>query len=132
MSWFKNAFKTIFGKSSLNIGDVFNSVSSGLNNLVQSSEERAKLTAQFVKDTLGENTIRSKTRRFIAVALITNTILLFWVCVFLAIKGMNESINLILDVAGEFNFGWAFITIIVFFFGGYYLKDKFINNKKDK
>ena len=94
-------------------------------------KETAINAAGFVKDTLSENTERSKTRRSVAVDTVRFFFLLiiFEVVVwkidplwFEAVKG------LIID----FKLPAAFIMIMAFFFGGYYL-NKFTGiGKKDK
>ena len=84
------------------------------------SQEAAEATAQFVKDTLSENTERSRTRRSIAV----DTIRFFFaLIVFLIVVWKFDTAwfeaakNLIV----EFKLPVAFLMVMAFFFGGYYL-----------
>ena len=94
-------------------------------------EERARFniqladaTAEFAKNTLSENTIRSQARRHIAVLSIYFFYGLFLLLAVLW-KFDPEWFKATKDLATEFNFPIAFVMIMAFFFGGYYL-NKFI------
>jgi len=84
------------------------------------SQEAADATAQFVKDTLSENTERSRTRRSIAVETIR---FFFLLIIFLIVAWKFDPAwfvaakNLII----EFKLPVAFLMVMAFFFGGYYL-----------
>lgn len=125
---FWTALKGIFGGSKLDIGQTFSTVAKGINNLALTKQEAADSTSEFVKDTLSENTERSKTRRFIAKAIVVNHLLLFWLCLALMYKGI--SIDNILSLAAEFKMGIAFLMVLAFFFGGYYLTQSTKKTKK--
>jgi hypothetical protein len=131
MSWISSLFK---GK--IDAGKLVTDVSKGIDVLSFTKEERAQYNekqahnlAQFVKDTLSENTTRSKARRFIAIALICNAIALSWFCIILSLKGIpcKFIIDIFIDIFGS----TSIVMILGFFFGGYYLKNIAINKKKD-
>lgn len=120
MGWWQTIFK-----GRLSPDKVFNSIASGVDKLAFTTQERAEFNgkmadsmAQYAKDTMSESTIRSKTRRFIAIFLIINIMVIFWLCLGLSVFGID--ISFILDLAGTFNLGLVFLSIIAFFFGGYY------------
>ena len=100
-------------------------------NVVFTKEERAKLNmtladkvASFAEKTLSENTIRSKSRRLIAYVII-----LAWVlAAFLDIWIDNIDLTYLWK---ESALKTAFIMVLAFFFGGYYMKQIEINKKKD-
>ena len=77
------------------------------------------MLADFYKDTMSESTIRSKTRRFIAKAVILNIFAIFWLCVIAVLIGTD--IAAILALVTAFHMGEAFLMVLAFFFGGYYL-----------
>jgi len=131
MGWLKTLFK-----GSVSVDKVFTSVTTGIDKLSFTKQERAEFDvkmadamAQFAKDTLSENTVRSKTRRFIAIFMIINIMVLFWLCVFLTFRGVD--IQPILDLAAVFQLGIVFLTIIGFFFGTY-LMARYQQEKKGK
>ena len=120
MKWFTTLFK-----GRLDANKVFDSVSSGIDKLAFTPQEKAVFNlkmaesmAGYAKDTLSESTTRSKTRRFIAIFMIINIMLIFWICVVLAF--LDIDISFILEITEKFKLGIVFITIIAFFFGGYY------------
>ena len=87
-------------------------------------------TAKFVKDTLGESTSRSIARRNIAIV----SIYFFYGLILLLItlwKFDKEWFVAVKDLIVEFQLPVAFIMIMAFFFGGYYL-NKYIDKGEDK
>ena len=81
----------------------------------------ADAAAQFAKDTMNENTIRSVTRRILAIS----TVIYFFVLTTgLIIMGKfdKEWYVITKELIIDFKLPEAFIAIIVFFFGGYILK----------
>ena len=81
----------------------------------------ANAAAQFAKDTMNENTVRSVTRRLLAVA----TVIYFFVLTTgLIIMGKYDPkwYETSKDLVIQFRLPEAFIAIIIFFFGGYILK----------
>lgn len=121
MSWIGIAFKSIFGQSKLDIGNTFNTVAKGIDNLAFTDQERVDKLSEFVKDTLSENTERSKSRRFIAKFIIINVFAVFWLCVLLIFKGID--ISKILELSGEFMLPTAFLMVLAFFFGSHIMRD---------
>lgn len=87
----------------------------------------AEASAQFVKDSLSEGTERSKTRRSIAVEFVR---FFCWLVVGVIILKIVEQYVPRIDGAAEFAKGviiefklaFAFVAVIVFFFGGHYLR----------
>ena len=90
---------------------------------VASDQEKAEGVKQFIVDSLSENTVRSKTRRFIAKFIVLNFIAAFWVCVFM-VKKEPEFVENIIELVQTFKIGFAFLAVITFHFGGYYLNGK--------
>ncbi len=87
----------------------------------------AEASAQFVKDTLSENTERSKTRRSIAVDYVRFFCLLVVGVIILKIveqyvPRIDGAAEFAKDVIIEFKLAFAFVAVIVFFFGGHYLR----------
>ena len=89
----------------------------------------ADSTTEFVKATLSESTERSRTRRSIAVVSIyyfyflTSALVLLW-------KFDPDWYQAALDLVVQFKLPIAFIMIMAFFFGGYYL-NKFGSKQKE-
>ena len=109
-----------FFKGSVSVDTIFTTVASGIDNLGLTSQEKAEGVKDFVKDTLSENTERSRARRAVAKLIIYNYLLVFWVAVILVF--FNPDITkLIIEITGSFSMGYAFLAVIAFYFGGYYL-----------
>lgn len=89
-------------------------------------KEIIQSSMDFYKLTLNENTTRSKTRRNIAHAIIINITVLFWLCLVLIMK--NIEVTKIINLVEVFKFGWAFISVIGFYFGTHLLRS--YNGKK--
>jgi len=89
----------------------------------------AEGAAEFVKSTYSESTIRSRTRRSIAVFYII-FFCAFFVGVVILYKFDEKWANFALGMAQTFQMEWAFITIIIFFFGGYVLREHLLGAKK--
>lgn len=123
----KTVFKGLFGASKLDVNNVFNKVSAGIDQLAFTPEEKAAYNkeaadalAQFTKDTLNESTDRSKTRRQISLIIIFVYMMMSVCCMVLAFIN-QEKAKLLLDVSTALNLDTAFLMILAFFFGGYYL-----------
>lgn len=132
MNWkpLKNSVKAIFGKSTLDMNKVFDTFATKMDDWKFTDEERAKYNKEaadamstFVKETLGESTERSASRREIA-RLIIYLYLVISVLglVFLFIDSAKT--KLIIEFSNEMYLSVSFISIIAFFFSGYYI-DKF-------
>ena len=126
---FTRIFSKFFGKSTLDIGQVFQSVAKGIDNLGLTEQERAEKMAEFVKNTLDENSARSRARRTIAIYIVANVIVMMWVCAVLYYFGID--IKPIIDLASGFYIPTAFVMVLAFYFGGYYLP-KFTRKKEQK
>lgn len=118
----------MFGKSTLDVNNVFDKVSGGIDKLNFSNQERAAYNkeaadalAMFTKETLSESTDRSVTRRWIALAITAVYMLMSMCCMVLAFFD-QEKAKLLLDVSSALSLDTAFIMVLAFFFGGYYLK----------
>ena len=124
----KTIVKTMFGASKLNVNNVFDKVSNGIDKLAFTAQEKATYNkeaadalAQFTKDTLSESTDRSKTRRQIALIITAIYMLMAISCMVLAFINKDNA-KLLLDVSSALQLDTAFIMVLAFFFGGYYLK----------
>lgn len=118
-------------KGNLDVQEVFTTVSKGIDNLHLSDQEKADSVKEFVKDTLSENTERSKARRAIAKFIIYNYFAVFWVAL-VSVFVNPEATKLIIEIAGAFSLGYAFLAIIAFYFGGYYFRKAQKNSKQNK
>lgn len=130
MGWFSGLFE---GK--IKVGKLVEDVTSGVDKLFLTEEEKndyskeqASNLAQFTKDTLEENTVRSKARRLIAILIITNAILTFWFCVILALLGYEY--KFVLEIFLAVFSSTSVIMVLAFFFGGYYAKGISLTKKK--
>jgi hypothetical protein len=126
----------IFGKKKLNAQKVFDTVTGAVDQWNFTTEEQARLNveladklADHVESTLNENTTRSKTRRFIAIEIITVYLVLLLLYVVLALMKI-ESIDFLKSLILESPIATGFIAVIGFFFGGYYLS-KLVPKKKE-
>lgn len=113
-------------KGKINAQKAFDTATGMLDNLNFTNEERAELnknladkTVEFYSLTVGENTARSKTRRVVAVSVVVNAIVTTWFM--LACHMLGYDIEPMLEIIAVFQMGWAFVAVIAFFFGGYYL-----------
>ena len=98
-----------------------------IDKLVFTNEERAKFNllmadkvAEYAKDTLSESTIRSKTRRFISICIISTYLILVFALVVLSVFSIKNTIIQTLVLNSPLTTG--FIMVLAFFFGGYYLQ----------
>jgi len=126
----------LFG-GKLNLGKVFDTVSSGVDKLAFTKEEKSELNmklsdkvADFVHSTLSENTERSKARRVIAYVVVGNFFALMWAVILLHIFEMQEAAEFITGVVSDWKIATAFIMVLGFFFGSYLLRGTKL--KKDK
>lgn len=133
MPWTKitGVVKGIFGGSTLSADKVFTSVAKGIDNLGFTEQEKANFTkemaeglAKYTIETLGESSDRSKTRRDIAIMIVSLYLLTFVVALvmLLAFRDTN-SVKMIIELANEMNLSKGFLMVLVFFFGGYYLQN---------
>lgn len=108
----------------------FDTISGGIDKLAFTNQERADLNvkladkvADFAEKTLSENTIRSKARRLISYVIVFAYIGLVVGSLFID----NEYLqSLVLNSPMQ----TAFIMVLAFFFGGYYMKNFELKGKK--
>jgi len=112
-------------RGSISAKEVFSKVASGVDKAIFTQEEKAEnnienanLLTQFYKMTLGESTVRSKTRRAVALLVICTQLLIILAWVILPIFKIDTSH--FAEVQDKTNLSVAFLMIIAFFFGGYY------------
>ena len=129
MGWFKTLFK-----GRLDVNKTFDSIATGIDKLSFTAQEKAEFSvkmadaiAEFAKSTLSENTVRSKTRRFIAIFMIINIMLMIWLCIILSL--LSVDITTVLEIIALFNLGVVLLTIIGFFFSSY-MMTRYQENKK--
>ena len=115
-------------KGKLDINKSVDTVTSAVDKLFFTDEEKADQfmkiadkTVDFYAKTLEENTIRSRTRRFIAILIIAFSIItmLFW----FVMGYLGRDTSYITEAIQAFNMPMVFITVVAFFFGGYYMKN---------
>ncbi len=101
----------------------------GIDKLVYTDEEKAEAFAEarktyleFVKVAYDQNSIRSVTRRWLAWSIIGWILINAQVAIVFQILGKADVVKGMLDIANALNIGWAFITILVFYFGVHTLR----------
>lgn len=122
----------------IDVNKAIDFVAKSADNLNFTNQERAKLNAELaenlakhVEATVDESTDRSVTRRYIAVVIIT-----LYVCIAVAVLllyaiGYDATASRLVEVAEQIELDTAFIMILAFFFGGYYInKLDFFKGKK--
>lgn len=126
-------------KGKIDVGRVVDKLADGADTLRFSNEERAEFNlkmadrlAEYAKDTLSENTIRSKARRHIALIVVYAFIILLIAAIVLHFVDPEKS-KFLIEIISGFPISTGFIMVLAFFFGGYYLKNApFINKKEGK
>jgi len=125
----------LFG-GKLNIDKIFDSVSSGVDKLAFTKEEKAEMNmklsdkiAEFVHSTLSENSERSKARRMIAYVVVGNFFALMWAVIILHFFN-EDAASFVENLVSDWNISTAFIMVLGFFFGSYLLRGTPV--KKDK
>jgi uncharacterized protein YneF (UPF0154 family) len=127
------ALKRVRGifKGGVSIDKVFTTVAKGVDELHLSDQEKADSVKDFVKDTLSENSERSRARRFIAKAVVLSVLFLVFFsigCYFIN----ADSVAVIIEIVRAYKLDLAFLAVIGFFFGGYYLSGKSMSLRKKK
>lgn len=96
----------------------------GIDKIVYTEEEKAEARAkgveyylQFMKMVGEENSVRSVTRRIIAWSIVAVVELTFLVSFGFVVTGHPEVVASIIELVNAFQLGWAFVAIIVFYFG---------------
>ena len=96
----------------------------GLDKMVYTDEEKADARKkgvdaflEFVKLAYDGNSLRSVTRRWMAWSIVALNELLAVIATVFAILGEDAIVQSIINVAVAFNLGWAFVAVIIFYFG---------------
>lgn len=114
--------------SKLNPMKIISGVGGFIDESFLSKEEIQQAISDHYKETLKETTPRSITRRYIAVSIVAVFLLLIIAAV--AAYPFNEGYSTFIFKIIEEIFGIV-LTIVIFYFGGYY-GGKFLENKKQK
>lgn len=120
-------FKGLFGGSA-NAEKIVNTAADGIYNgldkLVYTDEEKTDAYQKgvdtflaFVKVAYDDNSFRSVTRRWLAWAIVGFNLLLAGTASAFAIMGKIDIVNSILAIATSLQLGWAFVAVVVFYFG---------------
>ena len=115
----------------INPQKAFDTISNGVDKLAFTKEERADLNlkladkvAEFAEKTMSESTIRSKSRRLISYVVV----FMYVLCL---IGALFFESDMLVYIVKDSSLNTAFIMVLAFFFGGYYMKQIQINKKKD-
>ena len=121
-----NVFQRLFSKP-IETDKVIDFATGALDRINFTNQERAEhnikmadAVASFVKDSLSESTDRSVTRRYLAVIIVTMYLVLVLGVIALAFFDATRA-KMVMDIMSGFRLTTAFIMILAFFFGGYYL-----------
>ncbi len=121
----------------IDVNKAIDFVAKSADNLNFTNQERAKLNAELaenlakhVEATVDESTDRSVTRRYIAVVIIT-----LYVCIAVAVLllyafGVDAVAKQIVEITNVLELDTAFVMILAFFFGGYYINKLDFKGKK--
>jgi hypothetical protein len=105
----------------LNIGKTADNLLSKLDDSKLTEQEKSELWKDFYKLSLSENSIRSKSRRHLSYIIVGNVFAIIWVCIVMKLKGMD--IGGIMEIVEAFQLGWAFFSVVAFFFGVHLLRN---------
>lgn len=113
MGWFSKWFATSEKAVDAGIDGIVN----GLDKAILTKEEAQDFYLQMIKQHFDENTSRSLSRRMIAWAVVFTVLAVFWLCVALSLSPFASAIDKVIELVQAFELGWAFCTVIVFYFG---------------
>lgn len=106
------------------VGDSVRGVGTWIDEQKLSEEERVKFMIQagqahleLIKATADENSIRSVTRRWLAWGIASVVCSSFIVGMGFAIAGRDEVVKKIVDLSEAYSLGWAFVSVVTFYFG---------------
>lgn len=124
MGWFTNIFGSTEKAAAL-VDKAADGIYNGVDKMFYTEEEKADAQRQgwamyldFIRIAyLDQNSIRSVTRRWIATAIVATTLLSFLITLGFAIVGKTTVVDSILTTVNAFYIGWAFVAVIVFYFG---------------
>lgn len=115
-------------KNKLDSQNVFKTITDMVDDTRLTEEEAARInvikaekTIEYAVKSSDENSIRSKARRVIAFMVIGYVGIMGLTGTIFSILDKPEVVASILKVATAFNMGAAFVSVIAFYFGGYYL-----------
>jgi len=133
MSWLSGILGTPAIVSS--VADTVKSGVSMLDNAFYTDQEKATNAGKIMdtwleiqKVTVGENSIKSVIRRWLACGIIFNFLLLVNIGVYLILIGKTDKVTALKDFIIDTNMGWMTLTVVIFYFGYYAVT----NMKKDK
>ena len=86
--------------------------------------EAGKAHLELIKATADENSFRSVTRRWLAWGIVGFTFLWVTVAGVFAIAGKDIVVDKLLALAEAISLGWAFVSVIVFYFGVQFFRTK--------
>lgn len=122
-------------KGAVSAEKVFDTITSGVDKLAFTQEERSDMNklladriADFAKETLEENSIRSIARRYVAIAV--TSVFLFLTLLYVAMQMAGQAVGEIKELLFDSPLSTAFIMVLAFFFGGYYAKSFSLLKKK--
>ena len=127
-------------KGKINVGEVVTGAMSGIDKLFFTKEEKADFNnkisdslAKHVESTLSENTVRSKSRRFVTHTFVGLYAALVLIQIYISFTDIvNQKIW---DLITDQTLSTAIIMILAFYYGGYYaggLLSKAKEKTKDK
>ena len=129
-----NVFRRIFSKP-IDSDRVIDFATGAMDKLNFTNQERAEhnfklaeAVSKFATETLSESTDRSVTRRYLAIVIVTIYLVILIGTIVLAFIDVNAA-KIVQNIMGDYYMTTAFIMILAFFFGGYYLNGA-INQKK--
>lgn len=133
MSWFSGLKNVLFGgveatkETQRLIGDSIRGVGRWIDEQNLTPEERVKFMLDagqahlaLISATRDENSARSVTRRYMAWAIVGLNIYSFVIASILL--AMGQDLENFIKLAEVFNVGWAFVSVIVFYFGVQFIR----------
>ncbi len=101
----------------------------GIDKLVYTDEEKAEAFAEarqvyleFVKTAYDQNSIRSVTRRWLAWGVCSWMLVNAQIAIVYALLERNQAVKDVIEIATAMKLGWAFVTVLVFYFGVHTLR----------
>ena len=121
-----NVLRRLFSKP-IDSNKVIDFVAGAMDRINFTDQERAvhnlkmaDAVAKFAAETLSESTDRSVTRRYLAIIIVTLYLVLVLGVIALAFFDPTRA-KMVMDIMAGYHLTTAFIMILAFFFGGYYL-----------
>lgn len=128
----------LIGGSKLDINETAKKITNMVDESKLTKEEQIKYniqiadkTAEFYASTLQENTLRSKTRRFMAYSIVIFFMSLVITAIIFKAQYKTDIADYIFKQINELKIDTAFITVVFFFFGSY-LAGSIIDKTKKK